>query len=268
MGICREADTVSYQFKHALTRLPGPGFAQGLTKAQLGPPDLDTALAQHAAYCAALRRCGLDVETLAADPDLPDSTFVEDTAVLSANATIVTRPGAASRRGEVGAILSALRARGREAQSITAPGTVDGGDICQADRHFFIGLSARTNADGAMQLAKLLGEHGYTSSTVDIRDNPALLHLKSGIAYLGQGRLVLAPELFPVAEFRDYELVRIEPEESYAANCVRINDHVLVAEGYPRLTSVLRGLGYAVMPLAVSEFRKMDGGLSCLSLRF
>ncbi len=259
---------MSYQFKRALTRLPGPNFAQGLTNARLGAPDLATALLQHAAYCTALRRCGLEVETLPADPDHPDSTFVEDTAVLSANATIVTRPGAASRQGEVGVISSALRAAGREAQCITAPGTVDGGDICQAERHFFIGLSARTNADGAMQLAQLLHAQGYTSSTVDIRGNPGLLHLKSGIAYLGQGRLLLAPELAPVAEFRDYELVHVEPAESYAANCVRINDQVLIAEGYPRLASTLRGLGYTLLPLAISEFRKMDGGLSCLSLRF
>jgi len=259
---------MSYQFKQALTRLPGPNFAQGLTNAQLGAPDLEIALVQHAAYCTALRRCGLDVQTLPADPEHPDSTFVEDTAVLSANATIVARPGAASRQGEVGAIVSALRATGREAQCITAPGTVDGGDICQAERHFFIGLSARTNADGAMQLAQLLRAHGYTSSTVDIRDNPGLLHLKSGVAYLGQGRLVLAPDLAPVAEFRDYELVRVEPAESYAANCVRVNDQVLIADGYPQLASSLRALGYALMPLAISEFRKMDGGLSCLSLRF
>ena len=108
----------------------------------------------------ALRRCGLDVKTLPADPEHPDSTFVEDTAVLSARATILTRPGAASRQGEVGAISTALRAWGREAKSITAPGTVDGGDICQAEQHFFIGLSARTNAQGAAQLAKLLRPEG------------------------------------------------------------------------------------------------------------
>jgi len=259
---------MSYRFEHALTRLPGANFAQGLTNAQLGPPDPAAALVQHAAYCAALRRCGLEVHTLPADLMHPDSTFVEDTAVLAQAATIITRPGAAPRQGEVSAVLQALRDLDREAECITAPGTVDGGDICQADGHFFIGLSARTNDAGALQLGKLLRAHGYTTSTVDIRDNRGLLHLKSAIAYLGDGRLVLAPELAPVEEFRAYELVRVEPVESYAANCVRINEHVLVAEGYPRLAATLRNLGYAVITLPISEFRKMDGGLSCLSLRF
>ncbi len=259
---------MSYRFERALTRLPGPNFAAGLTSAQLGRPDLDAALVQHAAYCAALRRCGLEVRTLPADPAHPDSTFVEDTAVLSAAATVVTRPGAASRQGEVGAIAQALRDWGREAECIAAPGTVDGGDICQAENHFFIGLSARTSEAGAMQLATLLRAHGHTSSTVDIRGNRELLHLKSGLAYLGDGRLLVAPELPPIEEFRDYELVRVEPAESYAANCVRINNYVLVAEGYPRLAAALRGLGYSLISLAMSEYRKMDGGLSCLSLRF
>ena len=259
---------MSYRFQQALTRLPAANFAQGLTNAQLGPPDLAAALVQHAAYCAALRRCGLEVHALPADPTHPDSTFVEDTAVLAREATIMTRPGAASRQGEVSSVQQALRDLGRESQCISAPGTVDGGDICQVEDHFFIGVSARTNAAGALQLAQLLRGHGYTTSTVDIRDNRGLLHLKSGIAYLGDGRLVLAPELPPVEEFRAYELVRVEPVESYAANCVRINEHVLLAEGYPRLTATLGNLGYALITLPISEFRKMDGGLSCLSLRF
>lgn len=259
---------MSTRFERALTRLPGPNFALGLTSAQLGRPDLETALSQHAAYCAALRRCGLEVGTLPADPAHPDSTFVEDTAVLGASVTIVTRPGAASRQGEVGAIRQALQELGREAQCIEAPGSVDGGDICQAEGHFFIGLSARTNEAGAEQLATLLRARGYSCSIVDIRANRSLLHLKSGLAYLGEGRLVLAPELAPVAEFRDYELVHVDAAETYAANCVRINAYVLIAEGYPRLAAALRALGYSVMPLPVSEFRKMDGGLSCLSLRF
>jgi dimethylargininase len=259
---------MSVRFTQALTRLPGANFAHGLTSAQLGRPDLEAALAQHAAYCAALRGCGLEVRILPADASHPDSTFVEDTAVLCARATILTRPGAASRQGEVGAIREALHELGREAARIESPGTVDGGDICQAGEHFFIGLSARTNEAGALQLAQLLGAQGYTSSLIDIRDNRGLLHLKSGLAYLGEGRLVLAPELRPVAKFRDFEILTVESEESYAANCVRINEQLLVPEGYPRLTTALRALGYSVVPLAVSEFRKMDGGLSCLSLRF
>jgi dimethylargininase len=145
---------------------------------------------------------------------------------------------------------------------------VDGGDVCQADEHFFIGLSARTNPEGARQLTAILHAHGYTSSTVDIRGQSRLLHLKSGMAYLGHQRLVVAPELCTLSAFQTYELIEVPSEELYAANCIHINDHVLIPAGYSKTAAALKGLGYAPLALEVSEFRKMDGGLSCLSLRF
>jgi dimethylargininase len=151
---------------------------------------------------------------------------------------------------------------------ITAPGTVDGGDICQAERHFFIGVSERTNEEGARQLAAILAREGFTSALVDIRGVAGILHLKSGISYLGERRVVVIDALAQHAAFRDFEIVRIAPEEAYAANFLRINDHVIIAAGYPRFAADVQALGHETIALDMSEFRKMDGALSCLSLRF
>jgi dimethylargininase len=255
-------------FTHAILRIPGANFAEGLTTAGLGSPDLELALRQHADYCRALRQCGLTVTTLPADLRHPDSTFVEDVAILAGQAAILTRPGAASRQGEVAGIRETLAQFFAMLHSITSPGTVEGGDICEADGHFFIGISQRTNEDGAQQLAGLLAQAGYTSSYIDIRGIQGLLHLKSGIAYLGEHRLVLIDELAEMEAFQGYEILPVEAAETYAANCVRINDHVLIASGFPAMEVTIRSFGYHVMALDVSEFQKMDGGLSCLSLRF
>ncbi len=256
------------EFTQAIARPPGATFSQGLSTAGLGPPDLALASTQHAAYCDALRTCGLTVTVLDADPGFPDAPFVEDTAVIAERVTIVTRPGAASRRGEVDSIRARLRGLRGELAEIRAPGTVDGGDVCQAGSHFFIGLSARTNADGAAQFGEIVRAAGYTASTIDVRGSAKLLHLKSGIAYLGDGRVLAVRELPRTAELAHLEIVEVDARESYAANCVRINDRVLVAAGYPRTAERLAALGYSPLLLEVSEFRKLDGGLSCLSLRF
>ena len=255
-------------FSRAIVRPPGASFASGLTHAGLGPPDIAKALQQHALYCAALEQCDLTLTNLPPDEAFPDSTFVEDTAIVTPCTAILTRPGAPSRQGEVASIAAALPQFYSSIRSIVAPGTVDAGDICQADDHFFIGLSQRTNEAGARQLAAILADEGYTYVTVDIRGIDGLLHLKSGISYLGDGRLVLVDELARHATFRDYEIVRVDRTEGYAANCLRINDQVILAAGFPHFESAVRAFGYPVIALDMSEFRKMDGGLSCLSLRF
>jgi len=255
-------------FSRAIVRPPGTNYADGLTRVALGAPNYERALRQHAAYCEALARCGLELIYLEADERYPDSTFVEDTAVLIPNGAILTRPGAASRMGEVESIKETLSLLYSRLDSIQEPGTLDGGDVCEAGNHFFIGLSGRTNEAGAGQLAELLASYGYSSSTVDIRNVKDILHLKSGLAYLGDNRLVVIEALANRQEFRGYELVRVNGDEEYAANCVRVNDYVLVAAGYPLFDQTLRGAGYKTIALEMTEFQKMDGGLSCLSLRF
>jgi len=255
-------------FSKAIVRLPATNYADGLTTVALGVPEYSRALRQHSAYCEALEQCGLELTHLEADEEYPDSTFVEDTAVLVPGGAILTQPGAASRRGEVGSINKTLSRFYSQINSIHEPGTLDGGDVCEAGNHLFIGISARTNEVGAGQLAELLGSYGYTSSFVDIRSVKDILHLKSGLASLGDNRLVVTEALANREEFRGYELVRLSADEEYAANCVRVNDQVLIAAGYPIFEQTLRELGYKTIALEMTEFQKMDGGLSCLSLRF
>jgi dimethylargininase len=255
-------------FKNAIVRIPGANFEGGLTRADLGKPIYEKVLQQHAAYCRALEQCGLKVLTLPPDRRHPDSTFVEDAAVLIPRAAILTRPGAKSREGEVPAIRAALGQFYAALQQIEPPGTLDGGDICDAGTHFFIGVSRRTNPEGASQLAALLAAEGFTSSTVDSRKMDSILHLKSGLAYLGENTLVLMEEMAGWEQFRGYKVILAPPEETYAANCVRVNDWVLFPAGYPTLESRVQQQEFKTLPLEMSEFAKMDGGLSCLSLRF
>jgi dimethylargininase len=255
-------------FTRAIVRVPGSNFADGLTTVDLGTPQFDQVLDQHALYCEALRTCGLKLTVL--DPDLrhPDSTFVEDTAILTPHAAILCRPGAHSREGEVKAIRPFIERFYFSSFTIEAPGAVDGGDICEAGSHFFIGLSQRTNKEGARQLAACLNALGYTVSIVDVRSMKTILHLKSGVSYIGDNTLVVLEEMAANPLFNRFDLLRVSLEESYAANCVRVNDRVLLAEGYPRLCDNLVARGFAPLVLNMSEFQKMDGGLSCLSLRF
>jgi len=153
-------------------------------------------------------------------------------------------------------------------REISAPGTLDGGDVCEADDHFFIGISERTNDAGARQLASILADRGYTSAVIDVREIDGILHLKSGIAYVGEGRVIAIESLARHAAFQGYDVIPVPRGEEYAANCVRVNDRVLFAAGHPVLEESLRRMGYDLVPLEMSEFQKMDGGLSCLSLRY
>lgn len=255
-------------FTGAIVRPPASNFAQGLTSAGLGLPDLEKALAQHARYCATLERCGLAVTALPAESDFPDATFVEDTAVVTSTFAVLTRPGAPARRGEVASIEPTLAEHFERIHAIAAPGTLDGGDICQADNHFFIGISERTNEAGANQLAQLLTREGHTSSLVDIRRVPNMLHLKSAFTFVGDGRIVAIEALADHEALKNHEVIRVARGEGYAANLLRLNDRVVIAAGFPALHEQLQSLGYDVIALDMSEFRKMDGALTCLSLRF
>ncbi len=254
-------------FTRAIVRPPVPNFAAGLTTVDLGTPDYQRAVEQHAAYCGTLERCGLTLTGLAPDPDYPDSTFVEDTAVLTERCAVLTRPGAPSRTGEIADMKTALADFYPSLFSIQAPGTVDGGDVCEAGNHFFIGISERTNQAGAQQLADILARFDFTASFVDIRGVKSILHLKSGLSHLGERRLAIIDALANRTEFRGYTLVSVNARDEYAANCVLVNEHLLVPAGYPRWERKLRDLGFETIALEMSEFQKMDGGLSCLSLR-
>jgi dimethylargininase len=255
-------------FTQALLRLPGDNLAQGLTQSGEGAPDPALALAQHQQYRQALEAAGLAPTVLPADPRHPDGCFVEDTALLTARGAILTRPGAPSRQGEVDNVEAALRPFFDEFARIEAPGTVDAGDVCEADGHFLIGLSARTNEAGAAQLAGLLGDLGYRADILDIRGTGSLLHLKTGIAFLGEGRMLVTTDFPRYPALAAYERIPAPASEGYAANALRVNDRVLVAAGYPATLAAIESLGFEAVALEMSEFRKLDGGLSCLSLRW
>jgi dimethylargininase len=255
-------------FSKAIVRAPSENFADGLTSVDLGVPVFETALVQHRAYCEALVRCGLSLIELDPDPKYPDSTFVEDTAILTESCAVITRPGAASRSGEILSMTGTLSKYYDKLDLVQPPGTIDGGDVCQIDNHFMIGISDRTNEEGAHQLSNYLQATGFTSGHVDIRGTDGLLHLKSGVSYLGENRILVTDALAGVKQLEGFELVDVPEDEEYAANCIRVNDYLLFAAGFPKLRNTLEGLGYKIIEVEMSEFQKMDGGLSCLSLRF
>ena len=252
----------------AIVRLPSSALADGITSASLGTPIYADARSQHAAYCEALREAGAGVTVLDADLRHPDAHFVEDAAVLIGTTAVLTRPGAAARRDEPQAIRAVLAEHFRDIVEIVAPGTLDGGDVCDAGDRVFVGISQRTSRDGAEQFARIARHAGKTPVLVDVRGIAGALHLKSAMAYLGDGRFVATSPLAPLLNEPPGRVLLVAPGEAYAANCVHVNDVVLIAAGNPHLRSALADAGYASVPLDVSEFRKMDGGLSCLSLRF
>jgi dimethylargininase len=153
-------------------------------------------------------------------------------------------------------------------ETIDAPATLDGGDVCDADDRLYIGISHRTNAAGAEQLARIAARLGKRPVVIDVRGVPAALHLKSSMAYAGDGRFVVTEAMLPLLSIPPARVIRVLPGEEYGANCVRVNDVVLIPAGHPQLRNALDLAGYETVSLDISEFRKMDGGLSCLSLRF
>jgi len=259
---------LSTSFTRALVRAPAASFVDGLRRVEAGVPVLETALAQHRRYVAALRACGVEPIELPADPRHADACFVEDTAVLVGTAAMLARPGAPSRRGEVDAVHAALVDLGLACAGIVAPATLDGGDVCLAGERAFIGLSERTNAAGADQLGAWFAGFGIDAATIDIRGFDSILHLKSGLAWLGDGRIAVVEELYSHPLLRDFEPVVPVAGEAAAANAVRIGGRVLVAAGHPLFAAQLAGFGLQPLVVDIGEYAKLDGGLSCLSLRW
>jgi dimethylargininase len=251
-------------FNHAITRLPGEKFANGITTSNLGHPSYALILKQHQAYRQALLSLGLDVIVLPAEPAYPDAYFVEDPAIVTPKIAVITHPGALSRQGE-GVTLEPFLSYYRPIFRIQPPGTVEGGDVLMEGNHFFIGLSERTNADGAAQLAAHLQRAGHTSETIPVA---AGLHLKSSVNYLGGDVLVITKGLAGHPAFARFQKILVDDDETYAANTLWVNGCLLVPKGFPRTRAKLEKLGLPIIGLDVSEVQKMDGGLTCMSLRF
>ena len=253
-------------FSKAIVRTPGKSLINGLTDSKhLGVPDYSKAIIQHQAYIEALKFCGLKVTVLDPCEDYPDSTFVEDVALITPNCAIMTRPGAESRRGEVKQMIETLESQFNNLEFIESPGTIEAGDIMMVGDHYYIGLSERTNLQGAEQLIAILVTYGLSGSTVSLKE---VLHLKTGLSYLENNRLVVCGEFKNDPVFSGFEKIEIPESESYAANCIWVNDNVIIPSRYPITKQKVSATGYNVLEVDVSEFKKLDGGLSCLSLRY
>ncbi|MFM8943802.1 MAG: dimethylarginine dimethylaminohydrolase family protein, partial [Actinomycetota bacterium] len=251
---------------NAIVRPPSATFADGLTTADLGRPDLGLARDQHAAYCAALEDLGVALTHLPPDDAFPDSTFVEDTAVVAPRGVVITRPGAPPPGGATAAVAQALRRPAAPTRALPGNGTVDGGDVCLVGGRYLIGRSGRADDVGARALVDALGGRGSDAAVVDV---PAgrLLHLKSGLSGLGGDRVLVDASLVDRPVLAALERITVDPDEAYAANCIALNDAVVLPDGFPLTRRRLEAAGLDVRVVGVSEFRKMDGGVSCLSIR-
>jgi len=252
-------------FTQAITRKPGKNFAGGLTTSvSAKPPQYELLLKQHESYLDTLISCGLKVTVLDPLPDHPDAYFVEDTAVVTPDVAVITNPGADPRKGEVESIARVLT-NFRKIERILAPGTLDGGDVLQVGNHFFIGVSQRTNKEGATQLGRILEQFGNTWVTVPVGDG---LHFKSSVNYVGKNTLLVTPDFAENTELSGYHKIILDRDDAYTANTLLVNDHLLTPAGFPSVRKRLEGLGREIIELETSEIRKMDGGLTCLSIRF
>lgn len=240
-------------------------MVNGLTTAELGKPDYLKALGQHDRYVDILKECGLQVTVLEADSRFPDSTFIEDVAICTPKCAVITNPGAASRNGEKQGIIPVLHQFYNDIEEITNPGTLDAGDVMMVGNHFYIGISERTNHSGAEQLIGILQKYGMTGSKVPLKK---MLHLKTGLSYLENNILLISGEFVHDPEFEPFSRIIIDENEQYAANSLWINGNVLVPMGFNETKNKIEKAGYKTIEVDVSEFRKLDGGLSCLSLRF
>src|ERR1044071_550756 len=240
----------------ALTREPARALdACELTYRGREPIDARVAAAQHRGYCEALEACGARVVTLPAVDELPDSVFVEDTAVVLEEVAVLTRPGVGSRRGEVSLIEPEV-ARLRPVVRVEPPATLEGGDVLRLGRTLYVGLSPRTKASGADALRRLAAPHGYEVVTVEPH---GCLHLKTGCSGLDEETVLVNPDWVDAAGFRGREVVGVGGAEAWAANVLSVGGPVCISSTFPRTAEMLAALGYEVRAVEVSEFAKAEG---------
>ena len=247
----------------ALTRPVPASLAQcELTHLDREPIDVARAAEQHRLYEAALRALGCTIRQLPAADDQPDSVFVEDVAVVLDEIAVITRPGAASRRGERASVAPVL-SEYRELVTIAAPGTIDGGDVLRLGETLFVGLSSRTNEDGLRQLARYVERFGYSVQPMQTK---ACLHLKSAATALAADRVLCNPAWVDEKYFAGVDVVHVAPEERHAANVLCLGNSVICSAAHERTIAYLRGRGYSVIPIDVSELAKAEAGVTCCSL--
>jgi dimethylargininase len=226
--------------------------------------DLPLARRQHAAYIATLEAAGIKVTVLPEEPDLPDSCFVEDPAIVLDEVAVICRPGAASRVAEVESIERALKTV-RPVHRIASPGTLEGGDVLRMGKTLFIGMSSRTNLEGIRQCQEIIRPHGYEAVGVRVK---GCLHLKSAVTSPAEGLLIANAEWIDLSPFSHFEILRVPESEPWAANTLAFNGSVLVTGSSPRTAELLESKGFLVRRLDISELQKAEAALTCLSLLF
>ncbi len=256
----------SYRFTHAITRKPGRSITGGLRAVDSGAPDLALMLDHHAAYVAALRATGATVVELDAAETYPDSVFVEDTALCLPEGAVVMRPGAPSRLGEAAEMAPHLRALYGQVLEIKGPGFIEGGDILVTEREILIGRSARTDAKGIAELTTLVSPWGY--KVREVFTPPGVLHFKTDCSPLDADTILSTERLAASGCFDGYSVIFTAAGEEAAANSIRFNDVVLMPAGFPGTRDAILAAGFTVKEIGNSECAKLDGGMSCLSLRF
>jgi len=247
----------------AITRDVSPRFNEcEITHIERTPIDLDIACTQHHAYVQALKQLGCAVLELPAEPDLPDSVFVEDTALVLPDVALLTRPGADSRKPETESIAQALTPY-RELVRITAPATVDGGDILVLGKEIYVGLSTRSNQAAIDQMNKLLGSYGCHVTGVEMHD---CLHLKSAVTRVDENTLLINRRWVDVENFEGFSLIDIDPSEPFAANCLPVNGAIVYPTAFPKTRRILEEKGHKVKLVQVDELAKAEGAVTCCSL--
>jgi dimethylargininase len=249
----------------ALTREVSPAIARcELTHLQRVPIDYGTARSQHEQYLAALRSLGIEVRSLPADPNLPDSVFVEDTAIVLDECAVITLPGADSRKPETESIAIAL-APHRALLHIRPPATLDGGDVLLLERTLHVGLSSRSNLEGVAQLRALLAPHGYTVRAAHVT---GCLHLKSAITQIAADTLLINSAMAEAADFPGWNFIEVDPAEPFAGNALLIAGSLVYPSGYPRTRARLEAAGISQLLVPADELAKAEGGVTCCSLIF
>jgi dimethylargininase len=249
----------------AITRAVSPSMVNcELTFVARQPIDLAKACRQHRAYERLLEECGARVLSLPAEPDLPDSMFVEDPAIVLDELAVILPLGTETRRAEAASLAQAL-SKFRELEYVTSPGTLEGGDVLRIDHTLFVGLSSRTNTEGISQLSAIVGRHRYEVIVVRVT---GCLHLKSAVTYLGRNTLLANRAWFDTAPFASYDWIDVAPEEPHAANALALGDTVILPASFPRTRARLEACGFHVTPLDISELQKAESGLTCSGLLF
>lgn len=256
----------SHTFTHTISRLPCDAVVKGLRAEDVGDPDPARFHAQVVDYIAALGEAGVETTTLEPLDDYPDSVFVEDAAVCVGRTAVAMRPGAPTRFGEAKELRPTLAMVFDEVRELETEGYVDGGDVLLTDTDAFIGLSDRTDEDGFAALGSVLADYGYAAQKVV---TPAdVLHFKTDCGLLDSETIFATARLADSGCFEAYRVIHAPEGEEAAANLIRVNDTVLVSAGFPRTVELLSEAGYAVRVVDTSEAARVDGGPSCMSLRF